>query len=167
MSKLQRTCAGLNCPERRSVCCNAKPTEQATKNGGYFICSKCRKQYQGGECTAGDTKEESWEKDVKNLREELDELFPKDQEAIDGIRPSKSNRSAALVLNAKWHSILLKSNEEWRKKLTEHGLDMYAQGQWENAQHEIHKVKQELLENIQNLDWITSIDDVINLIKGK
>lgn len=37
------------------------------------------------------------------LRERFDEIFEKDQEAIDGIRPSKSNRSGALLL---WSEIL-------------------------------------------------------------
>lgn len=164
MSKPQKTCASLNCPERRSICCNAKPTEQATKNGGYFICSKCRKQYQGGECTAGDTKEKILCRcfaDVVDSNCEIhqDSKYTAYDECVLCKRPYKTN-----------------TEKEWRKKLTEHGLDMYAQGQWENAQHEIHKVKQELLEKIQNLDWITSTgadsyesakDDIINLIKGK
>jgi hypothetical protein len=32
-----------------------------------------------------------------SLRDDFDEIFKKDQEAVDGIRPSKSNRSGALV----------------------------------------------------------------------
>lgn len=46
-----------------------------------------------------------YQKRIEILREEFDDLFPKDQEAIDGIRPSKSNRSAALVLWAEWNRI--------------------------------------------------------------
>lgn len=58
-----------------------------------------------------------WEKDIELLREEFEELFPKDQEAIDGIRPSKSNRSAGLVLWAKWHSILKKALQKEREEI--------------------------------------------------
>ena len=39
------------------------------------------------------------------LREEFEELFEKDQDALDGIRPSKSNLSAGLLLWAKWHCL--------------------------------------------------------------
>lgn len=37
------------------------------------------------------------------LRDQFEEIFEKDQEAIDGIRPSKSNRSGALLL---WAEII-------------------------------------------------------------
>ena len=40
------------------------------------------------------------EKVGKDTLDLFETLFPKDQEAIDGKRPSKSNRSAALVLRA-------------------------------------------------------------------
>jgi hypothetical protein len=43
-----------------------------------------------------------WEKEKEKLRDKFEELFPKDKEATLGIRPSKSNRSAALVLWAEW-----------------------------------------------------------------
>ena len=49
---------------------------------------------------------EKWEQMREDLRNEFEDLFPKDQEALDGIRPSKSNRSSALVLWAKWELIL-------------------------------------------------------------
>ncbi len=50
-----------------------------------------------------------WTKDLEELREEFEELFPKDKEASKGIRPSKSNRSAALVLWSRFEMILRKA----------------------------------------------------------
>jgi len=52
----------------------------------------------------------------EDLREEFEELFPKDQQAIDGLRPSKSNRSAGLVLWAKWENILRTALQEQKDK---------------------------------------------------
>ena len=46
-----RTCTNINCPERKSVCCDA--ISEASTAVGYFNCSKCGKEYIGGECTAG------------------------------------------------------------------------------------------------------------------
>ena len=43
----------------------------------------------------------------EELRSEFETLFPKDPEASEGIRPSKSRRSEALVLWAKWEIILM------------------------------------------------------------
>lgn len=43
-----------------------------------------------------------WER----LLNKFEELFPKDQEAVDGVRKSKSNRSAALVLLAEFDRFL-------------------------------------------------------------
>lgn len=40
------------------------------------------------------------------LRDKFEELFPKDQEAIDGERPSKSGRSKALLYYAFIYSYL-------------------------------------------------------------
>lgn len=54
----------------------------------------------------------SSEKMIEELREEFEDLFPKDQEAIDGIRPSASNRSAALVLWAKFMCIIEQVKKE-------------------------------------------------------
>ncbi len=52
----QKTCASIDCPERRSVCCKAKPKEfTKIEGGGHFICSSCGIQYEGGKCIAGDT----------------------------------------------------------------------------------------------------------------
>ena len=53
--------------------------------------------------------ETTYQQDIENLREKFEELFPKDDEAIRGERPSNSNRSAALVLWAEWHMILEKA----------------------------------------------------------
>lgn len=53
-----------------------------------------------------------WKKDVEVLREEFEELFPKDEEAKRGIRPSRSNRSAGLFLWAKWKMITDKAIDE-------------------------------------------------------
>lgn len=48
-------CLSVDCPERRSVCCEAKPkTFNKPEGGGYFICSKCGNQFEGGKCSAPD-----------------------------------------------------------------------------------------------------------------
>ena len=86
-------------------------------------------------CTCLDTPlvKEEWEKMIEELRDEFEDLFPKDIEAIQGIRPSKSNRSSGLVLWGKWHLILkfalTKAREEERKNLT---LNIGMLRQWLN-----------------------------------
>ena len=50
----QKTCLSIFCPERKSLCCGAGSTSGA-KGEAHFVCSKCRKEYKGGECTAGMT----------------------------------------------------------------------------------------------------------------
>lgn len=52
--------------------------------------------------------EKELKKDLEILRDKFEDLFPKDQEAIDGIRPSKSNRSAGLMLYAEFMLIIRK-----------------------------------------------------------
>jgi hypothetical protein len=47
-----------------------------------------------------------------HLREVFEQTFPKDQEAIDGIRPSKSNRSGALVYQGEIIRRLRELNEK-------------------------------------------------------
>jgi hypothetical protein len=45
------------------------------------------------------------------LRDEFDELFPKDQDAIDGIAPSKSKRSQALLIYSMINAFIKKISE--------------------------------------------------------
>jgi hypothetical protein len=47
-----------------------------------------------------------------HLRETFEEVFPKDQEAIDGIRPSKSNRGGALLYQGEIHAYLANRQKE-------------------------------------------------------
>ena len=58
----------------------------------------------------------SWEEMKEKLRDEFEDLFPKDIEATMGIRSSVSHRSEALVLWAKWEMILRVCEREWRSK---------------------------------------------------
>jgi len=51
-------------------------------------------------------KNKTYKELIEEEREKFEELFPKDIEASLGIRPSKSNRSAALVLWADFHYII-------------------------------------------------------------
>jgi hypothetical protein len=52
-SNIKVTCLSLNCPERISVCCGAKPRAVSSDEGtGYFACAGCGKEYIGGECDA-------------------------------------------------------------------------------------------------------------------
>ena len=48
------TCLSKNCPERKSLCCNAKcePTDSIHKYANPFMCKKCGKDFKGGECYA-------------------------------------------------------------------------------------------------------------------
>ena len=49
-----KTCTNLNCPERKSTCCGAISEASIADEGtGCFVCSNCKKEYIGGECTAG------------------------------------------------------------------------------------------------------------------
>ena len=52
-SNLVVTCLSVDCPERRSTCCNAISEAVSGDEGtGYFACSVCKKEYVGGECNA-------------------------------------------------------------------------------------------------------------------
>ena len=59
----------------------------------------------------------SWKEDIEILRDEFEVLFPKDEEAERGERPSKSNRSAGLVLWASWKVILQKAVMEREEEI--------------------------------------------------
>ena len=66
---IQKTCLSISCPERKSLCCGAVCTNGA-KGEPQFVCSNCRKEYQGGECTADMTTikqkaREEWEADIR------------------------------------------------------------------------------------------------------
>jgi len=50
-SKYKKTCLSIDCPERISLCCGAS-SKRGTKY--TFECSKCGKEFVGGECTAGE-----------------------------------------------------------------------------------------------------------------
>lgn len=52
-SKIKPTCLSIDCPERFSLCCGAGCTN-GNKGESHFVCSKCRKEFVGGECTAGE-----------------------------------------------------------------------------------------------------------------
>lgn len=47
-SKPKLSCLGIDCPERKSLCCGAGSEEGS--NGIRFVCSECKKEYVGGEC---------------------------------------------------------------------------------------------------------------------
>ena len=49
--KVTMTCLSLDCPERKSLCCGEGCTN-GNKGEPHFVCRKCRKEYQGGECDA-------------------------------------------------------------------------------------------------------------------
>lgn len=53
---LHKSCTGIDCPERTSICCGAD-SNQIAEGTGYFTCAKCGKEFKGGECTAGDKAE--------------------------------------------------------------------------------------------------------------
>ncbi len=46
---LRITCLGIDCPERKSLCCGAisKPAPDYR-----FVCSKCGNEFVGGKCKA-------------------------------------------------------------------------------------------------------------------
>lgn len=45
------TCLSLDCPERKSVCCDTISKYDHT-HGGWFRCTKCGELFIGGKCTA-------------------------------------------------------------------------------------------------------------------
>ncbi len=47
------TCLSIDCPERFSLCCHARCTREKDE----FICSKCKKPFEGGKCNAGENDE--------------------------------------------------------------------------------------------------------------
>ncbi len=47
-----KTCLSVDCPERFSLCCGAVCTHDLRGNKPEFMCSKCKKEWQAGECTA-------------------------------------------------------------------------------------------------------------------
>jgi len=52
------------------------------------------------------TTNKKWKELREELREEFEELFPKDECAKLGLHPSRSHRSEALVLWSQWEIIL-------------------------------------------------------------
>ena len=62
-------------------------------------------------------KQKKWQTMKDELRDEFEDLFPKDKEAIYGIRPSKSNRTSALVLWAKFELIIKQAIEDTKNKI--------------------------------------------------
>jgi len=67
------TCASIDCPERKSVCCGA-PSVKAPKCN-HFMCAKCHKPFKGGACTAWENNMAEVLKD--KLVELVEEHFPK------------------------------------------------------------------------------------------
>lgn len=47
----------MNCPERRSFCCNGWSQKAY---GGRFVCSVCKEDFIGKVCTAGKNDFNSW-----------------------------------------------------------------------------------------------------------
>jgi hypothetical protein len=80
---------------------NMKTPQQVLKGSYNRVVHSIREEEQ----RKAQSKLESLTESMMNgyLREKFEEIFEKDQEAIDGIRPSKSNRSGALLL---WGLIL-------------------------------------------------------------
>lgn len=49
-----KSCLGIDCPERKSLCCGAVCTISTADEGtSCYICSECEKEFIGGKCTAG------------------------------------------------------------------------------------------------------------------
>lgn len=62
------TCTSIDCPERKSLCCNSYSSiAKSTRKGTRFICNKCGKDFIGGECTSSTSKPDSWEEELKEL----------------------------------------------------------------------------------------------------
>ena len=52
---IEKHCLGLNCPERKSICCGAGCEAVSGDEGtGHYQCKKCHGEFIGGKCTAGD-----------------------------------------------------------------------------------------------------------------
>src|ERR1700692_4325629 len=49
------TCLNINCPERRSLCCNAlSTTTSSVIRGDYFVCKECGLEFRSGKCNVMD-----------------------------------------------------------------------------------------------------------------
>lgn len=77
MAKPVRVCTSIDCPERRSICCGAKPEAVSGNEGtGYYRCQACHKEYIGGECNASIPP--SWfDLAFDSLPEWIEENYPK------------------------------------------------------------------------------------------
>lgn len=63
MNEIQKkivTCLSIDCPERKSLCCGAGCTN-GEKGEPHFVCSKCRKEYVGGECRHQPHQGDGWD----------------------------------------------------------------------------------------------------------
>ena len=56
-----------------------------------------------------------WERHKRELRIWFEELFPKDNPTKLGLRPSRSNRSSALIIWVEWEKILEEVIKEYEK----------------------------------------------------
>ncbi len=88
------TCLNIECAERKSFCCQAKPLRLTTPNINaptnvtkeqikvdLFACSKCYQQFVGGKCNAME-KVNSWIDDC-DWRKEFDKEFMQEEHEHD------------------------------------------------------------------------------------
>lgn len=94
----------------------------------------------------------TYEELLEEEREKFEELFPKDIEAKLGIRPSKSNRSAALVLYADFNFIIKQAVKQTEAKTILKAVELlhkkYMKASDLQTLNLIESIQKELLETI-------------------
>ena len=108
MTKPEKHCLGLQCPERFSLCCGAgshpmvsllSSDETLTNvNTPVFVCDNCNKEFQGGECTAGFSGNQPY------TLQQLQDLLPEyvDEEYPKGETKDRGKATVMIVLYIQW-----------------------------------------------------------------
>jgi hypothetical protein len=71
-------CTDINCPERRSVCCDAPCERIIVKGKLKFVCSVCFELFVGGECNAI----EEYNKGRKDVFKQIIKALPETKEIV-------------------------------------------------------------------------------------
>ena len=50
---VKATCLSIDCPERKSVCCDSISRLESNMTPEHFVCSKCDRIFVGGKCKIG------------------------------------------------------------------------------------------------------------------
>jgi len=109
MTQPERHCLGLNCPERFSLCCGAGSVEGTVVAGTTpcFLCSKCRRYFQGGKCSAGFSGNQTYTlQQLQDLLPDyIDSQYPKSN-------PDRGKATVAITLYTIWLRKFIVDNDK-------------------------------------------------------